>query len=131
MPSKAEIAWMAGIIEGEGSIGLKSNNKGGIANVPWIKVAMTDEDVIAKLHSVAGFGTVCSSPCASGKTLWLWQSALRDKVPKFLKMIRPWMGERRLAKIDEVLAGAAVYGWDGTQRSIKWSEQSGRVVVHA
>jgi hypothetical protein len=45
-----DIAWLAGIIEGEGTFGRKGHPAG------QVRVQMTDEDVIDRLHSLTGVG---------------------------------------------------------------------------
>ena len=47
-----EIAWAAGLIEGEGTVCVKGS--GGL----YVGASMTDEDVIRKIHSISGIGTV-------------------------------------------------------------------------
>lgn len=122
-----ELAWLAGLLEGEGSFYLRCAGKGGPRNVPHVRVAMKDLDVIQKVHRVIGFGAVITSrPDASGCVMHTWQGEDREYVPELLRKLLPYMGERRSEKIREVLSGAAPYGWDGTKRSLRRD----RVVVH-
>lgn len=129
MASEAEVAWAAGVIEGEGSIFLRLSGRGvgSTRNVPSVKVSMTDEDVVRRVAAIAGFGSVSTTVNKSGSLMYQWQCSRRDVVPPFLILIRPWMGARRTAQIDGVLAGAASYGWDGTNRSLATAY---RCVVH-
>jgi len=127
-----ELAWLAGLLEGEGSFALRPAGKGvnSPRNLPWTKVAMTDLDVIHKAHRVAGFGRVSTAkPDAKGCIMHIWESADRELVPDLLRRLLPHMGNRRGERIREVLAGAAPYGWDGTKRSQRYGPRPDRVVV--
>lgn len=128
MADIVEVAWLAGLLEGEGSFGLKMSGKGvgAVRNVPVVKVAMKDLDVIHRAHSVAGFGRVCTGSAGTKNcVMHTWQSEDRDRVPDLLRALLPFMGQRRAEQIRKVLIEAAPYGWDGTKRS----SRRDRVVV--
>lgn len=129
--SEADLAWLAGIYEGEGSVFLKgtSSRYNGEKNAPYIKIAMIDEDIIQRVQRVAGFGTMSSYILKSGKRIYQWHSGDREQVPQLLRAMSPWLGERRMEQVRIVLAGAKPYGWDGTNRSQPgtWN----RVIIHA
>lgn len=93
-----EIAWVAGIIEGEGCLLLER----GI--YPRVAVTMTDEDVILKLFKVTGTGTcVSKQPLKSGKIAYHWQVRRYEDVARFLMQIIPHLGNRRKVKAFELL----------------------------
>jgi len=94
-----EIAWAAGLIEGEGTVCVKGS--GGL----YVGVSMTDEDVVRKIHSIAGIGTVnmCKKK-ENRKQVWVWRAGKRSEVIAFIKKIRPYMGARRTSAIDKVFA---------------------------
>lgn len=118
--TKLQIAWVAGIMEGEGSFILKEASKfRRERNLPYVKVAMNDEDIIRRLHTFVGFGKVYSGLNPSGTRYFVWQSTNRDLAPKFCRVLRPLMGARRQGQIDTLLAGAAPYGY--TSRSVRYS----------
>jgi len=99
MASELEIAWAAGIIEGEGCVTLHSEH-------PYLTVDMTDRDVIEKL--------VIIFPTATFRGPYFHKSKPQHK-PRFrfdafgtkalpiLREIYPYMLSRRKARIDEVL----------------------------
>lgn len=97
----AETAWLAGIIEGEGTIVWHA------VNSVAINVFMTDEDVLQRCHAVSGVGTLRGPYTAtrrpSQKPIWKWSVTRADDVVTFLTAIRPWMGQRRTARIDLAL----------------------------
>lgn len=111
MASEAEIAWLAGILEGEGSFWmLTSHVSGKQYRYPKIAVTMTDRDVIEGVAALIG-GSVYSVPPSRSQP---------DRLPAFraqasganaaewMRLLHPWLGARRRAKIDEVLAEYAL-----------------------
>src|SRR5712691_5575847 len=68
--SAAEVAWVAGILEGEGCWTQRRATK------PrwWVAVRMTDKDIIERLAEVTGIGRVTPAPSRRGhKMAWAWQ----------------------------------------------------------
>lgn len=94
-----EIGWLAGIVEGEGSITWQ--NKTSVA----LRVSMTDRDVVERLLTLTGVGTFREIPPRRDvcKTQWAWNVNKCDDVEFILTTIRPLMGERRGARIDAAL----------------------------
>lgn len=103
------IIWAAGLLEGEGCFSKhvrKSNNKVEYA----IHCEMTDEDVINKLHSIFNVGTVVQRLNISGRTdkrtrkqSWIWSVQNKAGILHVLKSIQPYMFQRRLIKINEII----------------------------
>lgn len=101
--TEAEIAWVAGIVEGEGCITLvkrQTKRPDAPRNTGRLTVKMNDEDIIRRLHSLTGVGTVCRE----SRGQFAWQVQKRADVPPILRTLLPWMGARRTARINEVLA---------------------------
>lgn len=93
--NSADAAWVAGIVEGEGTL-ILSNGKARIA------VSMTDEDVIRALHQKTGVGNVHGPYKGGGsegkdywKQTWTWVVGKRDHVRVVLSSILPFLYERR------------------------------------
>jgi len=108
-----ELAWLAGVLEGEGCFYLTTrHNKDGTPR-PLISIicCMTDEDVIRRIHMLVGSGNVHMRDRRPGgyKLAWTWQDSRVSTVVPLLTLLRPLMGARRGAKIDELLV--AVDGW--------------------
>jgi len=92
-----DIAWVAGIFEGEGTISFSGS-------YPQIAVSMTDFDVISKLGEVTGLGTITKRRLQEPyKQQWTWGVWNRRDVARLLCAISPLMGQRRRERI----AGAA------------------------
>lgn len=96
-----EIAWVAGIIEGEGCI--TGFHKSPISGL--LAVKMTDEDVVRRLAEITGVGNV-TGPLSGGnrstKPIWAWRITNRKDLARVLLAIAPLMGERRRARIAEM-----------------------------
>lgn len=95
-----EVAWLAGLIEGEGYFSI--SKKGHIS----LGVNMCDLDIIERLREVTGEGLIYSRKVyvPNHSPSWSWKVAKHDEVQAIARTIRPWMGARRQARIDQVLA---------------------------
>jgi hypothetical protein len=100
---KAEdVAWFAGLFEGEGSL-CRSTGR----NCWRMSLRMTDEDVVRRIHSLFG-GAVYDDrrdviTNGKHKRAWQWQVCKQEEINKIVLSIRPHMGQRRGAKMDEFL----------------------------
>lgn len=94
-----DLYWVAGLIEGEGHFGLRRQGRD-----LFIQVAMTDCDVIDRLHSILGFGIMRKpSLLPSGKTVYCWSVTKQSQAAGLMMTLLPIMGERRAAKIRKCL----------------------------
>lgn len=106
-----ELAWAAGLFEGEGSISSEKKRRGGIT----LALAMTDEDVVRRFHEAVGRGTVNGPHLRSGqKPQWTWRCSTLEAV-EVLALLAPLFGIRRAAKADEVLSARREF--------IEWATQ--------
>lgn len=94
-----DIAWVAGIIEGEGCI-LITKYK-----TVTIKVSMTDEDVIESLYEKFKIGRITTrkSVHSNWKQVWNWSVAKQRDVARFLLAITPLLYSRRRERISEAV----------------------------
>jgi len=103
----ADIGYVAGIIDGEGWIGLSSPNRKWGRQIPQICVSMADEDVVRKLKAITGVGNVTIRPPQKGrehhKTIYRWTVYKGADAAGVLMTIWPLLGERRRAKAEAVL----------------------------
>lgn len=110
-----DIAWVAGIIEGEGCISVRhaKDSQKAKSPRPWVvcTVAMNDFDVVQRLHDVTGIGNVCRARVYPQKPSWnptlKWTVAKQKDLARLLLAIAPLMGERRRQK---TLEAAGVLG---------------------
>lgn len=97
-----QIAWVAGIVEGEGCIDRNQNK------YIRLRVQMVDEDVIRKLHATTGVGTISTDDRNHRRnplwqTTFSWSVCKQTDVKYLLLKLRPWMSHRRGSKIDQLL----------------------------
>src|SRR5580700_6936115 len=86
-----ELAWLAAIIEGEGTFGRHGHPAG------QIRVLMTDEDIINRVHILTGVGSVHYRGKRSDRCRpqWEWSVIRRDNVVALDRMLAPLLLSRR------------------------------------
>lgn len=98
-----ELAWAAGLFEGEGCINGYVNKSGerGIQ----LMLRMTDEDVVQRFQSVIGFGNIHKrAPLQSHhKRSYLWHVGSFERAQAVIAALWPWLGRRRRATAKRVL----------------------------
>lgn len=102
--TKSELAWVAGLLEGEGCFRLK---KGGTKRAVCITCHMTDPDVLRTLRRRVGVGHF-GGPYSNGPRGRLPRYVfLVQGLPalKLMKQLLPWMHSRRAAKIKSLIVG--------------------------
>ena len=113
--SPEDTAWLAGILEGEGSFiietrTLKKPNDDGSVQSSYsfsIKVEMTDEDVIDRVYNCVGRrGNVYFVNARKGTDnlpTVLWKTSKRELVKELITKLIPHMGSRRAGKMRNML----------------------------
>lgn len=92
-----EAAYLAGLIEGEGWIARHGTSAA-------LHVAMTDHDVVNRLHRLTGVGVVrMKTPQPNRKPVYVWAVNGVPTLVGVLRQIRPWLGRRRGDRADEWL----------------------------
>lgn len=97
--SETQIAWLAGLIEGEGCINF--NGKNGVT----LTIAMTDQDIINKVQSITGVGKIYlgKKNQDNRKVVYSWQLRIKQELELLFPLLIPHMGERRTHKINEAI----------------------------
>jgi hypothetical protein len=103
-----DLAWLAGLLEGEAWFGRtkRSNGRSGDNynyRIPIVQVVMTDEDVIRRVGNLTNCGVYGPHNQPGGRHMTFMVSVHGHKALKLMGMLRPLMGERRAAKIGELL----------------------------
>lgn len=104
--SQVDIAWAAGLIEGEGSFSCSRRNR------PFIQIQMCDKDVLEQIQQRTGMGNV-TGPYAGSQGLgvgprkptYSWKVYKQRDVWRLLLAIAPLLSERRRARIMELANG--------------------------
>lgn len=100
-----EIAWAAGLFEGEGCI-YKAVMKKKYIYIR-LNVTSTDLDVLQKFHSIVRYGKIYNKTVqAHCKPAYAWQlqksSDQIDEVKNIIMLFEPYLGRRRRAKAVEL-----------------------------
>jgi len=104
MKDELDIAWAAGILEGEGCFSLYQRKNSSAKRVS-IRCKMTDNDIILRLQSVLGGYVNPRKPNKeTNKPLWEWRLYKKDDIETTIYKILPYLGIRRSAKAKELLA---------------------------
>ena len=100
--TESEIAWIAGIFEGEGSVGIYGR---GVC----VYIAMTDKDIIERIHTLfpSPQGVRVRQRQSGRKPIYEWRIRQRQLVAEFLLLIMPWLGMRRRAQCQPVYEKAS------------------------
>lgn len=110
---QTERAFLAGIIEGEGTIYVRKQKTGGHEyRYPTVRVAMTDPDVLETCLSMAGLGRI-NGPYENTKykdgiqtkPIYQWSVHGTDAL-LLIKAVLPYLHARRLRQVADVLEKA-------------------------
>ena len=102
-----DIAWAAGLFEGEGTIFFHTNSKR-----YRLGLKMTDEDVVEKFFNIFKVGKLYGTYTPKDKKLngenrkdfWIWQCWDQSDIHAVLKLLLPYFGKRRSVKTIEALS---------------------------
>lgn len=98
---KEAIAWVAGLVEGEGCFYLSTPRPN---RHPRFEMAMCDEDTIRHAFNIIKLGNVSGPHKTKGKDQWTWSMSYTPDVVGFMYLMYPWMRERRKQKIEELIS---------------------------
>lgn len=123
-----DLYWLAGMFEGEGTFGIsqpRNHNKNRSAR---LAIGGTDRDVMEKVASLIG-GNVRTSPDPRPNRKTMYNIEIYGvKAEKWMKTLLPLMGERRSARIQEILDIRSDYcqEWAGNVPSGRGSTRHSR-----
>jgi hypothetical protein len=90
---RTELAYIAGLIDGEGTIGFGFKAKGDIATYTLrLRVGMSDENTIRWLQRTSGFGSVTFRDLSRRRrqTHWVW-SVFSNQAASVLREVLPYL----------------------------------------
>lgn len=102
--NREDLAWCAGLFEGEGTISTRLTGKKDRGLVAKIKMA--DEDVLRRFYLIVKVGNVTGPYKCDGagkKPLWVWQTGSFEGAQAVMAFLWPWLNTRRQARIKELL----------------------------
>jgi hypothetical protein len=100
MPSCREVAWAAGLFEGEGCITYGSDKR-----YPRLQLRSTDKDIVLKFVDIIGVGSYVEEGTRSDnwKDVYFWQVGGSTEVKYVLELLLPFLGKRRTEAAHEAL----------------------------
>lgn len=100
--TKVEIAYLAGLFEGEGTV----HKPSGRGSSPRLLIRMTDPGPLRRVLSIAGGKLYGPYPARNPRWApsWQWQLNTWDEVLPLMKLLRPWLAARRQGQFDAILA---------------------------
>lgn len=111
--SEIEIAWLAGLLEGEGSFGLdarsaKRYNVSTAPPSPFLRIAMTDQDIIERVSKLANKNYFSPKRLTvTGKRVYIVHVGDRATLGTLLPRLFPYFGERRQEIVQKCLDALA------------------------
>ena len=112
--TETEIAWLAGLLEGEGCFSLdRPGGKNSRYRAFRISLASTDQDVIETVHRLTGAGRIetmwATVRAENQKTAYRWALNRRDHVRLLIDRTLPYLHERRRTKASALLTAMKEY----------------------
>ncbi|TMC75701.1 MAG: hypothetical protein E6J09_11995 [Chloroflexi bacterium] len=96
------IAWLAGLLEGEGSFGLIRESR---SSYPVLKVEMCDEEIVARAGHILGVGRIYRRyPKRAEWSITYIAQISGHRAAEWMRRLRPYMGLRRISAINKALA---------------------------
>lgn len=101
-----EIAWAAGLFEGEGSITMRRDLRGYWQRT--LSLSMCDRDVLERFARIVGAeANIYADGRPMRRPLYAWRCGRWSVIEPMLTAFLPYLGERRRAKALELLANPA------------------------
>ena len=100
-----ELAWAAGLFEGEGSIFLHQRKS---HSTLALGLNMTDEDSVRRFAKAVGVGNVTGPHETTHKPRWQWRCDGFGKAQAVIAMLWDGLGSRRKQRAKECLAATRV-----------------------
>lgn len=101
--AEIDVAWAAGLFEGEGSIFVSRRKKTGYRQLV-IAMSMTDQDVVERFAEITGGRVLQMPPYGLGKKDQYRVTFHGPEAVRVLNAFHPWFGERRANKAKECIA---------------------------
>lgn len=112
--NRADIAWAAGLFEGEGCFYLARTQSYALRAA----LKMSDEDVVRRFHAIVRVGNIFG-PTQYGtekKPLWTWQAYKFEEVQAVIALFWHQLGQRRRDKAVEIIIENRKYRQGSTER---------------
>lgn len=108
MSRATDIAWAAGLFEGEGCIFIM-DPKGYVYG--RASMEQNDIDVISRFHEIVGCGTLVKRQKKRNlarQESWIWYASSKSDFKQAMELLEPYFGVRRTQRLAEVRESIAV-----------------------
>ena len=125
MNSEQEFFWFIGILEGEGCFSKTPSS-------PLVNVHMTDQDTMKRVAMLMGTDLESQQPPGNRKIAYTAR-IYGDLALSLMRKVKPYMSERRQARINEVQVWAAERPGvftklnDEAVKAIRWAHRKGKL----
>jgi hypothetical protein len=126
MRRETDVAWAAGLFEGEGSV--YAENQSGRRYLRFC-LSSTDEDVIRRFAEIVGVGKVYGPYAGTNKVRFDWRTKNAADAHDVAALLAPWLGRRRLEQL--TAAGAAVAAQRAAMSRRTFSYENARALRRA
>ena len=123
--SEIKIAWLAGLLEGEGSFGLdarsaKRYNVSTAPPSPFLRIAMTDQDIIERVSKLVNKNYFSPKRLtATGKRVYIVHVGDRATLGALLPRLFPYFGKRRQEVVQKCVVALAEC-WKSSRDGEAW-----------
>lgn len=116
---RPELAWAAGLFEGEGCISLSRPKNSKNSAYPTAAIGMTDKEPIERFFRAVSIGRLQGPYKKSGsrKDVWEWRAHGLEQVEQVLALFWRYLSPRRKARAAEVIGGTRYPGRARGERS--------------
>jgi hypothetical protein len=122
------VAWLSGLLEGEGYFGLiQSKVKGKTYRYARVGLSMTDRDVVERAAALMHASVISLKPTATSvsRLPFFRAHVIGRRAVSLMMVLRPHLGVRRQAQIDKVLAYEATR-LDPNEARRRWSSAAAK-----
>lgn len=119
--NKEDLAWAAGLFEGEGCFTVRTTGRPS----PAAQVCSTDKDVVKRFKRIMGFGSIHPYIKNGGKnkTVWVWSASRFETFQATIALFWKRLSKRRKARAKEILKFMKEYHAAGKLRGILKSDK--------
>lgn len=102
--SPTDLAWLAGLLEGEGCFYALRNSDKQRYRYPAVDLKMNDEDVVRRASLLMGATWVTNTHPPTAKNTAYVTRVQGKRALQVMRLVLPYMGARRTAKIKELFS---------------------------
>lgn len=110
MASEVDLAWAAGLFEGEGCINVYRQKGRKFIRIT-LSLCSTDRDVVERFAKIVGYKEVTELKryTKKNKIVYRWQTAHTEHVKRILRELMPYFGKRRTRQASDALVARRNY----------------------